>query len=76
MLIEFIMVSSKGGQTFQVHSLDALNINISEMLCENLINAKDSWDRAYDRFVQEVEQPTSRPRFESRLSIRSGQRGL
>ncbi len=66
------MVAKKGGSTFQVRSLDTLNINVSEMLCENLINAKDSWDSAYTRFVDDIEH-SSRPRLGSRLSVNSGE---
>lgn len=33
MVLEFIMITGKGESTFQVRSLDTVNINISEMLC-------------------------------------------
>ena len=69
------MISNKGESTFQVRSIDSVNINISEMLCENLINAKESWDKTYERFVEEIElqkmDGSQRPRLESRLSIQS-----
>ncbi len=40
MVLEFLMASTPDEHTVQLRSLGSMNINISEMLCSNLINAK------------------------------------
>ena len=55
MLVEFHMAEINDKRSIQLRSLENFNINVSEMLCDNLINAKLSWERTYSIFKTELE---------------------